>query len=115
MAASKLAERPQPVLPGQIDYPVEPAVEQFLAQHGPLLPLVSEIAERASDYFPVTRMSLSVLRDPEAIDRDQLAVFIHVDLPLRDALNRLERFDREWWIPNSDRADGLLTVDIAPA
>jgi hypothetical protein len=34
-------------------------------------------------------------------------------LPEAEALEALRRFDREWWVHNAGRAQGMLCIDLS--
>jgi hypothetical protein len=87
-------------------------VQEFLARHPHLLPLLPDIADRVHDYFPGSSLFLSVASDPEELDREQLAVTIATSLAPNDAVDRLEEFDYGWWLDNLSRAQGKVCVDV---
>jgi hypothetical protein len=87
-------------------------IQEFLGRHPHLLSLLPEIADRAHDYFTGSQLFLSVVRDPEELDREQLAVTIATSLSPSDAVDRLEEFDHGWWLNNLNRAQGKVCVDV---
>src|SRR5207302_4564420 len=106
MASSTLAELPLRDAHNLFENMDDPCVHEFLEKDEFLYPILNDIAAKALVYFPVNRISLAVIRDPEAADRDQLAVSLHVRLSPSDALGRLSKFDREWWLANLSLAQG---------
>ena len=115
MAVQRLAEPPIYELSSDYRIAQNDAVSQLLGDAPFLTPVLREIAREIHLDFNVTSISLTKSCDPEKFDADQLAVYIHTNLPPRDALAKLHEFDDRWWLENQHRARGLISVDVAPA
>ncbi|SRR5258708_5748737 len=115
MAVQRLAE--PPIYDLNSDYRIagDDAVSQLLGNSSFLAAVLREIAREINACFNATSISLKTSRDPDKVDAHQLAVYIHTDLPPRDALAKLHEFDEGWWLENQHRARGLISVDVAPA
>ncbi len=89
------------------------AVIQFIQEHSSLVSLLGEIPGKLQNYFPKEPLFLEVIADPEAVNNAQLVVFVSTCLGPDEAMERLERFDNDWWLDALDRADGKLGVTLA--
>jgi len=75
--------------------------------------MVLEAYSKIADYFgPYPQISLEVVTDPEVADGHELVAFILTNLPPHEALNRLERFDEDWWLEASHKAEGNLCIHL---
>jgi len=85
----------------------------FLKTHPLLIPLLLEAHNKIVQYFgPSPEVVLEVVTDPEAMDDRELFAFIRTGLPPDEALNKLDRLDKEWWLDEADRAEGELCIDV---
>lgn len=84
----------------------------FLERYPFLAPLLLEAYEEIGYYFPCTQVFLEVVADPEAIDDYQLVISIATNLAPDEAVNRLERFDEDWWLDTLDWAQGKLCINV---
>lgn len=73
-------------------------VSEFLSNNVTLLPLVVEAHGRAEEYFPTSDLILEVVADPEMSNKKELAIFIQTTLSPHEAFERLEMFDKVWWL-----------------
>lgn len=89
-----------------------PETNHFLLKHAELAPLVKEAVDHLRQIIPDSRPKLSLRVDPEYGDDEQLFMGISTSLPESEAIVALRRFDREWWVHNARRADGLLCIDL---
>ncbi len=87
-------------------------VLRFIESHPFLLPLLLEAYNEIGNHFPRSQVFLEVATDPEAIVEDQLVLFVATDLPPDEAVDTLERFDRDWWLNALDQAQGKLCIDV---
>jgi len=84
----------------------------FLQSYQFLVPLLLEVYANVSEYFgPSPEVVLEVVSDPEAEYRELFAL-VRTNLSPTEALARLKRFDQEWWLDTSDRAQCMLNVDV---
>jgi hypothetical protein len=96
-------------------YRVEDAAEvrAYLGEHPDLPDLLLEIREAARTYFGDDPMSLAVFVDPEADDaEEELIAAIRTHRDGEDALERLTRFNREWWLPRRTATHVPVLVTI---
>lgn len=93
---------------------IEPErVFEFLKERQYLLPLLLEAREEILKYFPQSSLSLELKADPEAEDNSQLILYIQTNLPFKEALDQLDKFDEQWWLDKVDQAKGNLCIDLA--
>jgi hypothetical protein len=96
-------------------YQVEAAAEvrAYLGEHPDAPDLLLEIREAVRPYFGDDPMSLAVFVDPEADEaEEELIAAIRTHRDGEDALERLTRFNREWWLPRrtATRVPVLVTI-----
>lgn len=85
----------------------------FVASHPFLIAILEEVRQKVSDFFPLPfNLILEVTADLETTASHALFVFIQTPLALTEALRRLDRFDDEWWLKASERAEGKLCIDV---
>ncbi len=88
-------------------------VTEFLEEHPHLGSLLLEAYNHIQEHFgPRPQVTLDVVIDPEATDDRILYLFIATPLPPENALEKLDRFDEEWWLSALDRAQGKLCVHV---
>ena len=88
------------------------AVREFVAKHPFLGSLLSEAYGRIQDHFSGSEVFLQHVVDPEIEDYEELVAFIGTNLPPTEALDRLKRFNHEWWLDAMDRAQDKLSVSL---
>jgi hypothetical protein len=86
-------------------------VTQFLHGHTHLITLLIEARDRIREYFPESPLVLEVADDPEAAGSQLVAIIIVSSSP-DDVAERLERFDRAWWLGAIRRARGDLCITV---
>ena len=75
------------------------AVLTFLHDHPEVVPPLLDAVEVVPRFFgPGTTLALEVYRDPEARDDRELFALIVTPLVVAPALERLQRFEDEWWL-----------------
>ena len=88
-------------------------VAEFLESHPYLVPLLFEAYPQIEKHFGShARVFLEVVTDPEATADRELYALIGTRLPPEAALEKLERFDKEWWSAAMDRAQCKLCIDV---
>jgi hypothetical protein len=88
-------------------------VFHYLENHPFLVPLLLEAYSKIDTFFPeYPQVLLEVVTDPEVPDDTQLVASIRVNLSPDEALERLDSFDRQWWLPSMDRAKGELCIHV---
>ncbi len=99
----------------QLAYEIaDPVVRAFLREHDALLEVVREAADYLWKIFGrEVRLELRLFQDPET-GEEELFALVHMpsDTPVEDALQKLQRFDEEWFLDVQDRIDGLFNVDV---
>jgi hypothetical protein len=71
-----------------------------------------EAYDNIEAFFPSAELILEVVTDPEAKRDKELVVFIHTSLTPDEALDKLERLDRNWWLDASLDAGGKLCIHL---
>jgi hypothetical protein len=79
----------------EIANPVE--VLDFIKQHPFLLPVLLAAPAKIHQYFPDASLFLEVAYDPEISNLVQLLLSIPTDLEPKEAINRQNQLDQEWW------------------
>jgi hypothetical protein len=88
-------------------------VAGFLESYPYLVPLLFEACPQVRKHFGCDApVFLEVVTDPEATDDRELYALIGTRLPPEAALEKLERFDNEWWSAVLDRAQCKLCIDV---
>jgi hypothetical protein len=59
-----------------------------------------------------TKISLEIVDEPDAPGQVELFGFIHTSMPPKDVSQKLDTFDREWWITAVRRAAGKLNFSL---
>lgn len=84
----------------------------FLESYPFLVSLLLEAYDNIGNYFPYTQVFLEVVTDPEAINDYQLVSSIATNLGPDEVIDRLERFDEDWWLDALDQAQGKLCINV---
>ena len=93
--------------------PETPSARRFLDENPYLVPLLDEAKARILDYFPDPEITLSVESDNEVnIQGEQLAMLIGTTLSPEDALEKLKRLDKDWWLDKVAQARGKLVINV---
>jgi len=88
-------------------------VSQFLDTHPFLVPLLVEAYDKIAQYFGLSpEVILEVVTDPEAENDRELFALIRTNLPPDEALVRLDRLDKGWWLEASHRSQGNLCIHL---
>lgn len=83
---------------------------RFLESFPFLVPLLVRAYIAIQIYFPHTLVFLEIMNDPDEPDADQIVVSIATYLHPEEAIDRLDAFDRQWWLESLKQADGRLCV-----
>ncbi len=87
-------------------------VSHFLEVNPFLVPLLREAYTHIRKYFLSSKLFLEVVADPEAIDEEQLVVFIVANHDPDNASEALNRLDEEWWLGAMERAQDKLCITL---
>ena len=88
-------------------------VGEFLREHPFLIPLLVEAHGKITHYFGGTsKVVLEVITDPEVRGLVEMFGYIVTPLTPEEAGNRLQHFDRGWFLSQLPRAKGLLNFDV---
>ncbi len=91
----------------------EAEVIAFLQRFSFLIALLLELYGKIAEYFGLwPEVVLEVVTEPEAEGQSELFALIRTNLSPSEALACLERFDQEWWLDASERAQCMLNVDV---
>ena len=99
---------------GQL-YEIEVNAIEFLAYNDHLIPFLQEMAPVLASYFPGSPLRLHLERDPETgreMELWALAIWRDGNDGWMEALERLDRFRREWWFHNSSSVRRQLAVNF---
>ena len=67
------------------------------------------ICDKIDEYFPHSVKHLKVSTDPCSGDKG-LVLMVITKLEIKDAMERLERFDNEWWFKQPDELTANLII-----
>jgi len=87
----------------------------FIFEHPIIVPIFEEIYPKICEVFGKDLMGikLEIFSDPEAtIAENQLYILAQTRLNAKVAIEKLERFENEWWLDNIHRANDLISVDV---
>lgn len=87
-------------------------VAHFLEVNPFLVPLLREAYTYIRKYFLSSKLFLGVVADPEAIDEEQLVVFIAVNYDPDEASKALNQLDEDWWLDAMERAQDKLCITL---
>ncbi len=87
-------------------------VSHFLEVNPLLIPLLREAFTLIRKYFPSSKLILEAVADPEAIDEEQLVVFIAATHDPDEASEALNRLDEDWWLDAMERAQDKLCITL---
>jgi len=90
-----------------------PTIRQFLRTYPQLIDVLLEAYDYLRKYFgPDLQVTLEVVSDPEVEGMDELFAYILTSLPVDEALARLDRLDKEWFLDQLDRVDGRFNFNL---
>lgn len=88
-------------------------VKEYIEINPFLIPLLFEAYGKIKLYFEsYPQVFLEVVTDPEVPDDIKLVAFIRTCMEPKEALDRLDRLDREWWLQAMERAQGKLCIHL---
>jgi hypothetical protein len=76
---------------------------QFLENYDFLIPVLLEAPDKICHYFPDTQLFLECVTDPEGIDDDMLELAISMNLDPDEAVDKLNKFQDDWWLNLSNK------------
>ena len=80
-------------------------IEKYILKNRHLIPFLEQIPLRILEFFPSSKLYLELVTDPEERNEEELFIYIKTSLNPRKALEKLEDFDKNWFI------DACLTYD----
>lgn len=90
----------------------EKSVHSFLFEKPSIIDLVNKTFLKVQEFIPkIKKTTLEVFIDPED-DQKSLLAKIYPDLPIDDALDRLDCFDREWFASKFVESDTLFNISL---
>jgi hypothetical protein len=89
-------------------------VIEFLSRHSSLLEILDEAPRQIQRHFGMGSDSLilEVVKDPEAEGDEELILFIRANLPVDQALQKLDLLDDAWWLEAGSRTQGDLGMNL---
>jgi len=88
-------------------------VTKYIIKHRYLIDLLLEAKRVIGKYFHGSELYLEILSDPDIKkSNEQLVLNILTDLPVNDAIEKRNRFDKEWWLKNWSLAKGKLCITL---
>lgn len=87
-------------------------VYDFIGNNLHLLPLMIEAHHQIRNVFPSEILFLEVVTDPDEIGEKHLVIYICTDLSPRDAIDKLDQLDENWWLDASIASDSKLLIQV---
>lgn len=78
-------------------------VLEFLETSQFLIAILLEAPDKICHYFPEAQLFLECVTDPEGIDDDMLELAICMNLDPDEAVDKLNKFQDDWWLNLSDK------------
>jgi hypothetical protein len=92
----------------------KPSVDRFLLNHPQVREVLAEAQEHVRIHFgPEAKVRLKVVQEGIALKRTQLIACVVTDTPVKEALDNLRAFGRDWFTHEFMRVDGRINFDIA--
>jgi hypothetical protein len=100
---------------GRLEIHQPDAVEEFLAAHDFLLPLIEEARAKIAEYFGAeTPLTLAVRFHPDD-GTSELFLYIKSALPVVEAREVLDRLAWDWWLDEMPRAHNRMMLSLGYA
>lgn len=94
------------------DIPNKQEVDNFLVKYPKLMDFADRAFKQIRKYFSSEVLSLEVTRDPEVSDYEQLCVYIHTSVTVKEAIRKLNEFDDQWLLDHLVETDNLLSFNL---
>jgi len=85
---------------------------QFLAKYPFLISTLLSVPDNIRTYISDSQLSLEVLTDPEINDYLQLFIQISTQLDLDEAIDKLDKFEDDWWLQIPYEVRKLIAIDV---
>lgn len=99
-------------LNGLYDIPNKQEVDDFLVKHPKLMDFAARAFKQIRRYFSSEVLSLEVTRDPEISNYEQLCVYIHTSLTVKEAVRTLNEFDDQWLLDHLNETNNLFSFNL---
>jgi hypothetical protein len=87
-------------------------VLQFIEKHPFLISPLLSIPDNVRNYIYDSQLSLEVLADPEINDYLQLFILISTQLDSNEAIDKLDKFEDDWWLQIPYEVRKLVAIDV---
>jgi hypothetical protein len=87
-------------------------VASFISNNLFLNPLLNEAHSRIKGYFPGASLFLESFSQPEAPEESYLTIFINPALKAKEAIQKLDQLDAEWWADTLSSTQGKLSINL---
>jgi hypothetical protein len=64
------------------------------------------------DYFPTEILFLEVATDPDEVGEKELVVYICTSQKPKEAIEKLDRLDENWWLDASTISESKLLIQV---
>jgi hypothetical protein len=91
------------------------AVKAFLEENHFLIPVIEEASVKLVEYFGAETPLVLEIRSQAEDEGSELFLYVKTDLPVPEALTRLDRFDEEWWLDEMGRSRNLMVIKLGYA
>lgn len=91
-----------------------PQVRGLISERPYLAFLLFEGKVVIEQFFPASPIKLSIAFDPEYDESPRLIATIITSLSPQQAFDQLTALDEAWWLNALDRAQGSMSINIAP-
>ncbi len=88
-------------------------VKGFISRNSFLTSLLKEIPNKIHQYFGNNqRLALEVRYEPDFPSSSELWILVLTELPAKEARSIMNKFDKDWWLKNLNKANCKLNVGI---
>lgn len=85
---------------------------QFLAKYPFLISTLLSVPDNIRTYISDSQLSLELVADPEITDYLQLFILIYTQLDLDEAIDKLDKFEDDWWLQIPYEVRKLVAIDV---
>lgn len=91
---------------------VRTKVLQVLQKYSFLVTTLQSVPDNIRNYFPDSQLFLEVVTDPEITDYLQLFILIATNIEPDEAMDRLDKFENDWWLHTPYEVRSLVCIDV---
>jgi len=90
----------------------ENRVRNFLSLYRYLQVLIEKAVRILPEYFPNTRLEITVIDDPEEPDAEGIGILVHTEMDVDEARQQMDAFGNGWWFGHVGETQGRLGIHL---